>query len=47
MSIYDPIFTKEDHLLFEEELNMKVTRNKACGFPPQILFERQGEELTL
>jgi len=38
VSMYDPIFTKEDHLLFEEELNMKVTTNKACGFfPPNLI----------
>lgn len=43
MSIYDPIFTEEDHHLLFEELNMKVTTNKACGFFPQILFERQGK----
>lgn len=42
MSIYDPIFTTEDHLLFKE-LNMKVTTNNACVFFPKILLERQGK----
>jgi hypothetical protein len=48
VSIYDPIFTKEDHLLFEE-LNMKVTTDKACVFlpnppppPPNLTLNAQG-----
>ena len=42
VSIYDPIFTTEDHLLFEE-LNMKVTaNNNACVF-----FLGVREELML
>jgi len=35
ISIYDPVFTAEDHLLFEE-LNMKVLIemvDKACSIP--------------
>ena len=35
VTVYDPIFTTEDHLLFEE-LNMKVTANKACGSPSYL-----------
>ena len=43
MSIYDPIFTTEDHLLFKE-LNMKVTTNKACVFL-NITFEAHANDI--
>jgi hypothetical protein len=45
VSIYDPIFTTEDHLLFEE-LNMKITANKACVFFI-LLLGAKGRNLTL